>query len=114
MARKQMWGASPMWIAGLAIVFAAGFLLKGQDQWVAMIAASIILALDAGIIRTSEGKRNLVELLLGGAVVLSTLSGLFGSVGKSFSNRHIYLILALAGAVLLMIEAYRREAASSD
>ena len=114
MARKQMWGASPMWLAGLAIVFAAGLLLRGQDHWVTLTLASILLMVDAGILRPSETKRNFVEVLLSGAVALSALSGLFEAVGKSFSNRHIYLILALAGAVLLMIEAYRREGAGSD
>jgi hypothetical protein len=109
MTKKQMWGASPMWIIGIAMVFASGLLMRGGDQWIILIMGAVILAVDVGILRPAEGKRNLFEVILSGAVAVAVIARLTESIGKSFAANHVYLILVLVGSILLLLEGVRRE-----
>ncbi|MBI3595647.1 MAG: hypothetical protein HY203_00670 [Nitrospirae bacterium] len=109
MIRRQMWGASPMWVIGIAMMFASGLLMRDGDHWIILVLSAIILAIDGGILRLFEGKRNFFEVILSGAVAVTAVVGLVESVGKSFAAKHVFLILALVGSILLIIEGFRRE-----
>lgn len=113
MTKKQMWGAPPMWVIGIAMMFASGLLMRGSDHWTLLVLSAVILAIDGGILRLVEGKRNLLEVILSGGVAVTAVVGLVESVGKAFASKHVFLILALAGSIFLLIEGFRRELSGS-
>jgi uncharacterized membrane protein len=113
MAKKQMWGAPPLWTLGIGLVLAAGLLMQGGDRWIVLVAGAIILAIDGGILRVAEAKRGLFEVILSGAVAVIAIARLVEAVGKSFDANHVYLILALMGSIFLLVEGFRLEQAGS-
>jgi uncharacterized membrane protein YjjP (DUF1212 family) len=114
MAKKQVWGNPPLWVFGVGLVLAAGLLMHGNDRWIMLVMGALILSADMGVLRLAEAKRSLFEVILSGAVAVTSIARLAESVGKSFTVNHVYLILALAGSILLLVEGFKRDQSGSE
>ncbi len=114
MAKKQVLGTPPLWVLGIGLVLAAGLLMQGDERWIMLVISALILGMEVGVLRLAETKRNLFEVILSGAVAVTAIGRLAESVGKSFAVNHIYLILALAGSIFLLVEGFKREQSGSE
>lgn len=108
MAKKHVWGAQPLWVLGIGLVLSAGLLVRGDDRWLILAVGVLLLAMDVGLWRPTEGKRGLIEVVLSGALALTAIARLAESIDRTFTVNHVYLILALVGAVFLLVEGFKR------
>ncbi|MEO6667253.1 MAG: hypothetical protein ABIO65_10835 [Nitrospiria bacterium] len=108
MAKKYVWGAQPLWVLGIGLVLSAGLLVRGDDRWLILAVGVLLLAMDVGLWRPTEGKRGLIEVVLSGALALTAIARLAESIDRTFTVNHVYLILALVGAVFLLVEGFKR------
>jgi hypothetical protein len=114
MAKKQVLGIPPLWVLGVGLVLAAGLLMHGDDRWIMLVMSALILGMEVGVLRLAEAKRSLFEVILSGAVAVTAIGRLAESVGRSFTVNHVYLILALAGSIFLLVEGFKREQSGAD
>jgi hypothetical protein len=114
MAKKQVWGAQPLWVVGVSLVLTAGLLLRGDDRWIVLGIGALILAIETGVWHLVDAKRGLVEVILSGAVALTAIARLAESVDRTFTVNHVYLVLALVGSLLLLVEGFKRGQPGSD
>lgn len=114
MAKKQVWGAQPLWVVGVSLVLTAGLLLRGDDRWIVLGIGAVILAIETGVWHLADAKRGLVEVILSGAVALTAIARLAESVDHTFTVNHVYLVLALVGSLLLLVEGFKRGQPGSD
>jgi hypothetical protein len=113
-ARKHVWGTQPLWVFGVGLMLASGLLLQGDDRWVVLAIAALMLAMEVGLWRPIESKRGLLEGVLSAAVAVTAIARLAESVNNTLTMHHIYLVLALVGAVFVLVESAKRGPALGD
>ncbi len=88
---------------------AADFLIK-PFLWMGLI----ILFLETVKLSTiSETNGSLAELVLSATVVVLGAKELFSSLGKTFTEYHIFLIILLVGGLIVLYGAYKKLATAS-
>jgi hypothetical protein len=108
MARRHVWGTQPLWVFGVGLMLASGLLLRGDDRWVVLVIGALMLAIEVGLWRPIEAKRGLLEGVLSAAVAVTAIARLAESVNNTLTVHHIYLVLALVGAVFVLVESVKR------
>jgi hypothetical protein len=114
MAKKHVWGTQPLWVFGVGLMLASGLLLRGDDRWIVLVIGALMLAIEVGLWRPIESKRGLLEGVLSAAVALTAIARLAESVNNTFTVNHVYLVLALVGAVFVLVESVRRGTPGAD
>jgi len=114
MAKRSVWGVQPLWAFGVGLVVAAGLLLHSDDRWIILGIGALLLAIEVGLWRPIEAKRGLLEAVLGGAVAVTAIARLAEAVDHTFQVNHVYLVLALVGALFLLIESFKRGGSSAE
>lgn len=114
MARRHVWGTQPLWVFGVGLMLASGLLLRGDDRWLVLVIGALMLAIEVGLWRPIESKRGLLEGVLSAAVAVAAIARLAESVNNTLTVHHIYLVLALVGAVFVLVESVKRGATPVD
>lgn len=114
MTKKHVWGTQPLWVFGVGLMLASGLLLRGDDRWIVLVIGALMLAIEVGLWRPIESKRGLLEGVLSAGVAITAIARLAESVNNTLTVHHIYLVLALVGAVFVLVESVKRGTAPAD
>ena len=95
-------------LALVAITFLTGASFAEADKMLFWMALVILFLITIKLPSVSASNAAVAEMILSVTMTVAGAKGLFSSLGKTFTEHHIFLIMFIIGALIMLYGAYKK------